>query len=66
MLLTKLTEGNVLMKRDTKLNTSKVNDRLLDEITRYLWLKDVKVEMKPKQSFKNVIMNGVLSEVIII
>lgn len=54
------------MKRDTKLNTSKVNDRMLDETTRNMWLKEANVDIKPKQNFKDIIMNGILSEVIII
>jgi predicted MPP superfamily phosphohydrolase len=53
------------MKRDTKLNTSKVNDLMLGETTRHLWLKEANVDIKPQQKFKVVIMNGVLSEVIL-
>ncbi len=54
------------MKRDTKLNTSKVNDLILGETTRHLWLKEANVDIKSQQKFKDVIMNGVLSEVILI
>jgi hypothetical protein len=46
------------MKRDTKLNTSKVNDLMLGETTRHLWLKEANVDIKPQQKFKDVIMNG--------
>lgn len=53
------------MNRGTKLNTSKINDGILEETTRHLWLKEANVNIKPKQNFKDVIMNGVLSEVIL-
>jgi hypothetical protein len=51
------------MNRGTKLNTSKINDRFLEETTRHLWLTEANVNIKPKQNFTDVIMNGVLSEV---
>ena len=53
------------MNRGTKLDTSKINDRILEETTRHLWLKEANVNINPKQNFKDVIMNGVLSEVIL-
>lgn len=65
MLSTFSNLGNVLMKRNSKLNTSKVNNRMLEETTRDLWLKEANVNIKPKQNFTGVIMDGVLSEVIL-
>ncbi|KAI9558066.1 hypothetical protein GHT06_014819 [Daphnia sinensis] len=57
--------GNVLFKRSAKLNASKINDRTLNETMHHLWLKEANIDIKPKQNFTSVIVNGILPETVV-
>ncbi|KZS11248.1 putative Closca [Daphnia magna] len=57
--------GNVLFKRGAKLNASKINDRMLNETMHNLWLKEAKIDIKSKQNFTSVIVNGIFPEKVI-
>lgn len=55
--------GNVKIQQNAKLNVDNVNNVSLSDIKSNIWLKAASVVVRSNQTFKEAIMDGLLSEV---
>jgi len=55
--------GNVTVGENATLNVSSLNHLDVKELLKSIWLKGSNVDLPHKQTFKDVIINGTLTEV---